>query len=214
MMAQYNAANDTNIIKAGTPRRIPRPVPDGWNIRPGGALAGGTCISYGVGLSAIRATTASIGSFPLLSVLILVPHEHPAIQTSTGTIMISTDSRERVARNGDTQTPLCDVDAHGEDVLAVLPVILEVGAVADLDGIINRVESASRAPRHEVKVLANMMNLLTMLAVKLECPEFAGVAVGVVRWVRYSHDASLLGQVGRAPGCSRTCGAISFSATS
>jgi hypothetical protein len=128
--------------------------------------------------------------------------------------MISTGSSERVARNGDTQTPLCDVDAHSEDVLAVLLVILEVGAVADLDGIINRVEPAPRATRHEVKVLANMMNLLTMLAVKLECPEFAGVAVGVVRWVRYSHDASLLGQVGRAPGCSRTCGAISFSATS
>jgi chromosome condensin MukBEF complex kleisin-like MukF subunit len=25
-MAQYNAANNTSIIKAGTPRRIPRPV--------------------------------------------------------------------------------------------------------------------------------------------------------------------------------------------
>jgi hypothetical protein len=32
--------------------------PNVWNIRPGGALAGGTCISYGAGLSAIRATAA------------------------------------------------------------------------------------------------------------------------------------------------------------
>ena len=138
-------------------------------------------------LSAIRATTASIGSFPLLSVLILVPHVNPAIETSTGTIMISTDSRERVARNGDTQTPLCDVDAHGEDVLATLPVILEVGAVADLDGVINRVESASRATRHEVKVLADVADLVAASAVEIECPKFAGVVVGVVRWVRYSH---------------------------
>src|SRR5215218_3088763 len=113
-----NAANNASIIEAGTPRRIPRPVPDGWNIRPGGALAGGTCTSYGVGLSAsfASATTASIGSFPLLSVLILVPHEHPAIQTSTGTIMISTGSSERVACSGDMQTSLCDVDADGQDV--------------------------------------------------------------------------------------------------
>jgi hypothetical protein len=137
-----------------------------------------------VGLSAIRATTAAIGSFPLLSVLILVPHVNPAIQTSTGTIMISTGSSERVACSGDMQTSLCDVDADGEDVLAGLLVILEVGAVADLDGIINRVEPAPRAVGHGVEVLANITNLLTMLAVKLECPEFAGVAVGVVRWVR------------------------------
>jgi hypothetical protein len=140
-----------------------------------------------VGLSAIRATTAAIGSFPLLSVLILVPHVNPAIETSTGAIMISTGSSERVARNGDTQTPLGDVDAHGEDVLAVLPVILEVGAVADLDSIINRVESASRAVGHEVKVLADVADLVAASAVKLKCPKFTGVAVGVVRWVRYSH---------------------------
>jgi hypothetical protein len=39
---------------------MPRPVPDVWNMRPGGALARspGTCISYGVGLSAIRAAAA------------------------------------------------------------------------------------------------------------------------------------------------------------
>jgi hypothetical protein len=140
-----------------------------------------------VGLSAIRATTAAIGSFPLLSVLILVPHVNPAIQTSTGTIMIFTGSRERVACSGDTQTPLGDVDADGQDVLAVLPVILKVGTVADLDGIINRVYPAPRATRHEVKVLADVADLLAMLAVKLKCPKFTCVAVGVVRWVRYSH---------------------------
>src|SRR5215208_3025618 len=142
MMAQYNAANDTNIIKAGTPRRIPRPVPDGWNIRPGGALAGGTCISYGVGLSAIRATTAAIGSFPLLSVLIYVANEHPAARAG---VEAAARCGERVACHGDTQTSLCDIDADGQKVLAVLLVILEVGAVADLDGIINRVYPAPRA---------------------------------------------------------------------
>src|SRR5215208_3421860 len=120
------------------------------------------------------------------------PHVNPAIETSTGTIMISTDSRERVARNGDTQTPLCDVDAHGEDVLATLPVILEVGAVADLDGVINRVESASRATRHEVKVLADVADLVAASAVEIECPKFAGVVVGVVRWCAIVMAVNLL----------------------
>jgi hypothetical protein len=98
--------------------------------------------------------------------------------------MISTGSSERVACSGDMQTSLCDVDADGEDVLAVLLVILEVGAVADLDGIINRVESASRATRHEVKILADVADLVAASAVEIEGPEFAGVTVGVVRWVR------------------------------
>jgi ribosome-binding protein aMBF1 (putative translation factor) len=131
-------------------------------------------------LSAIRATTASIGSFPLLSVLILVPHVNPAIQTSTGTIMISTGSSERVACSGDTQTSLGDVDVDGQKVLAGLPVILEVGAVADLDGIINRVEPAPRATRHGVEVLADVADLVAASAVEIEGPEFAGV--GTVRW--------------------------------
>src|ERR671921_657331 len=34
MMAQYNAANNTSIIKAGTPRRIPRPLSSLYGATP------------------------------------------------------------------------------------------------------------------------------------------------------------------------------------
>jgi hypothetical protein len=60
-------------------------------------------------------------------------------------IMISTGSSEGVACNGDMQTSLCDVDADGQDVLAVLPVILEVGAVAGLFAVVDQVEAPARS---------------------------------------------------------------------
>src|SRR5918995_936525 len=34
MMAQYNAANNTSIIKAGTPRRMPRPLSSLYGATP------------------------------------------------------------------------------------------------------------------------------------------------------------------------------------
>src|SRR5215217_9519875 len=61
---------------------------DIWNIRPGGALAGGTCISYGAGLSAIRAAAARVGSPPLFAVLVYVADEHKAFETSARALFV------------------------------------------------------------------------------------------------------------------------------
>jgi hypothetical protein len=61
-----------------------------WNGRPGGPLAGGTCIGYGVGLSAICATAAGhalvLDDLAIKVVLGLdnAAKEHPAVHASTG----------------------------------------------------------------------------------------------------------------------------------
>src|SRR5215217_167909 len=86
LSAENAPTNTQDSAKAG----IPRPVPDVWNIRPGGALAGGTCISYGVGLSAIRAAAARNGvdDLNLFAVLAddLVPDVDNAIVTGVGAL--------------------------------------------------------------------------------------------------------------------------------
>ena len=88
------------------------------------------------------------------------------------------------ASAGVLATPLSDVHAHGQDVLAVLLPDLVVRAVAGLLAVINRVEALARAAGYEVEVLADVADLVATGAVEIEGLEFAGVAVGVVRWVR------------------------------
>jgi hypothetical protein len=68
--------------------------PDVWNIRPGGALAGGTCISYGVGLSASFASAAAAGHALVLDDLAIkvvlglnnASKEHPAVYAGVGAL--------------------------------------------------------------------------------------------------------------------------------
>jgi hypothetical protein len=68
--------------------------PNVWNIRPGGALAGGTCISYGVGLSAIRAAAARhalvLDDLALKVVLGLnnAAKEHPAVYAGVRALVL------------------------------------------------------------------------------------------------------------------------------
>src|SRR5215203_4747366 len=45
--------------------------------------------SYGLGLSAIRATTADVGGFSFLAVLVYVADEDPAIEAGTRTLQAS-----------------------------------------------------------------------------------------------------------------------------
>jgi Helix-turn-helix len=90
---------------------------------------------------------------------------------------------------------LCVVDPHGQDVFAVLLPDLVVRAVAGLFAVVDRVEASTRAAGHEVKILADVADLVTAGAVELEGPQFAGVAVGTVRWLRYSHGVNLLARL-------------------
>jgi hypothetical protein len=75
-----------------------------------------------------------------------------------------------------TRTPamLCVVDPHGQDVLAVLMAVQEVGTVAGLFAVVDRVEAPTRAAGHEVEVLASFARSLAYLvaagAVELERP--------------------------------------------
>ena len=85
---------------------------------------------------------------------------------------------------GALSTPLGNVHADGQDVLAVLPATQEVGAVAGLFAVVDRVEAPTRAARHKVEVLADVADLVAAGAVELEGPQLAAVAVGMVRWVR------------------------------
>src|SRR5215208_1540736 len=64
--------------------------PNVWNIHHGGALAEGSCISYGAGLSAIRAAAARhalvLDDLAIKVVLRLdnAAKEHPAVYAGTG----------------------------------------------------------------------------------------------------------------------------------
>src|SRR5215211_3344595 len=78
--------------RAETPRRIPRPgrleCHDCRDIHPGGALTGGSCISYRGGLCAsfASAATAAVSSFPLFAVLVYVADEYPAVVAGVGAL--------------------------------------------------------------------------------------------------------------------------------
>jgi hypothetical protein len=66
---------------------------------------------------------------------------------------------------GAMATPLSNVHADGQDVLAVLPATQEVGAVAGLFAVVDRVESPTRAAGHEVEVLTDAADLVAAGAV-------------------------------------------------
>jgi hypothetical protein len=80
---------------------------------------------------------------------------------------------------GTMATPLGNVHAHGQDVLAVLPATQEVGTVAGLFAVVDRVEAATRAAGHEVKILADMAGELAALTADahhwLIGPEYAAL---------------------------------------
>jgi hypothetical protein len=79
------------LVTSQSTRLVVRPIV--WN-RPGGALAGGTCISYGVGLSAIRATAARhalvLDDLAIKVVLGLdyAAKEHPAVHAGVGVVLV------------------------------------------------------------------------------------------------------------------------------
>jgi hypothetical protein len=72
--------------------------------------------------------------------------EHPAVHAGVGASFAA--------------AVLCMVDPHGQKVLAVLPAVREVRAVAGLFAIIDRVEAPARAAGHEVEVLADVADLV------------------------------------------------------
>src|SRR5215210_9129028 len=96
----------------------------------------------GAGLLGVRAAAAAVGRLALFAVLVLVGDEYPALETGVGTLAV-----------------LCVVDPHGQNVLAMLPAVLVVGAVAGLFAVVDRVEAPTRAAGDEVEVLAGVADL-------------------------------------------------------
>jgi hypothetical protein len=75
-------------------------------------------------------------------------------------------------------TTLGDADAHGQDVLAVLPAVREVRAVAGLLAVIYLVAALPGAARHLEQVCGDLADLVAAGAVELEGPVFAGIGAG------------------------------------
>jgi hypothetical protein len=83
-----------------------------------------------VGLSAIRAATARVGRFSLLAVLVYVADENTPAVAGTG-----------------APAALGREHTDGQDVFAVLPAAQEVGTVAGLFAVVDRVEAPARYGR-------------------------------------------------------------------